>query len=631
MKVTLREKRLKDNRRRLYLDFYPPIIKPDTGKPTRREFLSLYLLEKPRNEHERPHNKETLLLAENIRAKRQLEIQAGNYGFLVKAQRTADFLSYFRKIAEKHYTSKSARQTWENAYLHFADFCEHICTFERVNKSLVEDFREYLLRCESRRSNKRTLSQNTAATYFERFLSVVKSAVEDKLLLENPAQKVPGIKTKQATREYLTIEELQLLAKTESRMPDSLRRACLFSALTGLRFSDIAALEWGNVRHSTASGHYLEFKMSVLIVAGSVAGGGSENGFLRRWNTTGNALEDIAVMHNHGLLCLDELQQVEPRPAGEIAYLLANGQGKARMQKTTALHQITEWNLIFLSSGEISLADHVAQAGLRARGGQDVRMVDIDADAGKFGLFDDLHGFQNASEFANELRKASETYYGTALRAFLAEIVTQQNELPEAWQNYAKNFKETALPKNASGEVSRVCRRFALVAFAGERAQPITKWKKGDVTDAAQRIFQRWLEVRGANASSDAERAIRQVRRFLEAHAESRFQKITEYPEDDTSAVVRDRAGFIRADRSEFWILPETFRSEVCKGFDALIVAKELEKAGFLRKGGDKFTCPQRIRAINPKQPTRVYVVTNKIFEGSETETEAEKDDDAEF
>jgi integrase len=75
IKVFLREKQLKFGKRGLYLDFYPPVVHPETRKQTRREHLRLYVFEKPKIETEKDHNKETRLLAENIRAQRQLELQ----------------------------------------------------------------------------------------------------------------------------------------------------------------------------------------------------------------------------------------------------------------------------------------------------------------------------------------------------------------------------------------------------------------------------------------------------------------------------------------------------------------------------------------------------------------------------
>ena len=81
-KVKLRQRVITGKRQSLYLDFYPPIPHPETGEPTRREFLGLYLFDKPKNPFDKLSNKESKQLAENIRAKRQIEIQTGNYGFL---------------------------------------------------------------------------------------------------------------------------------------------------------------------------------------------------------------------------------------------------------------------------------------------------------------------------------------------------------------------------------------------------------------------------------------------------------------------------------------------------------------------------------------------------------------------
>lgn len=73
-KVKLRQKAISGNRQSLYLDFYPPIARPETGEPTRREFLGLYLFDKPKNPFDKQHNKETLQLGEQIRQKRDNHI-----------------------------------------------------------------------------------------------------------------------------------------------------------------------------------------------------------------------------------------------------------------------------------------------------------------------------------------------------------------------------------------------------------------------------------------------------------------------------------------------------------------------------------------------------------------------------
>lgn len=221
----------------------------------------MYVFDKPETETEREHNKETRILAENVRAKRQLELRAGNSGFLVKKRQNTDFLKYFRDLAGKRCRSKSSKHIWKSSILYLTDFTNGQCTFENLNQIFVEDFKTYLLNARSRRSNNALLKSASASAYFQCFCSTLNQAVKDGLLPANPAADIEKIKTLEATREFLTIGELQKLAATECRMPDVLRRAALFSALTGLRFSDIQKLKWENVRHSEGMGYYLQFRI----------------------------------------------------------------------------------------------------------------------------------------------------------------------------------------------------------------------------------------------------------------------------------------------------------------------------------------------------------------------------------
>jgi len=66
-KVSLRQKRISKGRMSLYLDFYPPIPHPETGEPTRREFLGLYVSETPKSAMDKAHKKDTLAIGESIR------------------------------------------------------------------------------------------------------------------------------------------------------------------------------------------------------------------------------------------------------------------------------------------------------------------------------------------------------------------------------------------------------------------------------------------------------------------------------------------------------------------------------------------------------------------------------------
>lgn len=68
VKVTLRKKTISKGRKSLYLDYYPEIPHPVTGEPTRREFLGLYIVDKPKTPIDKLSNSETMKIAETKRA-----------------------------------------------------------------------------------------------------------------------------------------------------------------------------------------------------------------------------------------------------------------------------------------------------------------------------------------------------------------------------------------------------------------------------------------------------------------------------------------------------------------------------------------------------------------------------------
>ena len=157
-------------------------------------------------------------------------------------------------------------------------------------------------------------------------------------------------------------------------------------------------------------------KTTALYVAASVWGGKE---YTQRCRATINGIEGLAAGHNDALLCLDELSQVDANVAGEIAYMLANGGGKARADRQGRSRKKALWRLIFLSTGEVNLADHMIEAGKKARAGQEVRIVDVSADTHKHGLFEDLHGHSNGSSFSQALVHSCHAFYGSPSRAFL--------------------------------------------------------------------------------------------------------------------------------------------------------------------------------------------------------------------
>lgn len=287
-------------------------------------------------------------------------------------------------------------------------------------------------------------------------------------------------------------------------------------------------------------GEFSSGKTTALRVAASVYGG---PGFMQRWRATDNALEVIAAQHCDLLLILDELGQVEPRTAGEIAYMLANEQSKARSTRAGQARPRLTWRTLFLSAGEISLAGHMAEGGKRARVGQETRLADIPADAGaRLGVFDTLHGFANGAELARHLAKASEATHGSIGQAWIGWLVREREAVRDRVRHMAEQILTCWLPGDAGGQAHRVGERFAIVAAAGELATEagLTGWPRGIAASSAKACFLAWMDERGGPANVESWRMLQQVREFFERHGESRF---TDWArgDDESAPPVRDR------------------------------------------------------------------------------------------
>lgn len=351
-------------------------------------------------------------------------------------------------------------------------------------------------------------------------------------------------------------------------------------------------------------------KTTALRAAASVNGA---PGYMQRWRTTDNALESIAAQHCDALLILDELAQVDGKVAGECAYMLANESSKARASRGGAPRQRLTWRLLFLSAGELGLSDHMAEAMKRARTGQEVRMVDMGADAGAgMGLFEALHDRESPAALAMEITRSAAAVYGAPGQAWLEWLAPQWHALPKRLRERTDALRAAWVPEGASGQVERVAARFALVAVAGELATEagLTGWPQGESTRAVRTCFDAWLAQRGGAGNAETAQMLRQVRAFVAAHGEGRFTW-WHRAADDHNAKTLHRAGFRRmlmpdgtpihrnsqhgaeigdrmpADlgeemRTDYLILPDVFRDEVCRGFDYKSVCRVLMEHGCL-------------------------------------------------
>lgn len=250
MKVTLRQ-RLKNKKVVLYLDYY------SQGK-RKIEYLKLFLHPNPKTTEERTFNKKTLNLAESIWAQRQLEIQNGIYGFQDLEKLNGSFYKYLSNLTENKNSSSGNYNNWASMFKHLKIFQPTDCSFKQIDYDFVTKFKTYL-DIEAKSKNGKLLSQNSKYSYFGKFKAALKQALKDGVLKENPSNGISHFKQGETQREFLTLDELQAIANIECEIP-LLKRAFLFSALTGLRWSDIEKLKWSEVQHSKEMGYYIRFR-----------------------------------------------------------------------------------------------------------------------------------------------------------------------------------------------------------------------------------------------------------------------------------------------------------------------------------------------------------------------------------
>jgi integrase len=216
-----------------------------TNRKRSYEFLKLYL-NKGSSPLDREINRQTLQLAQSIKAKRQVDIQNGTYGFTSGFRQDADFIAYFSAQAEKRKENKGNYGNWNSAIKHLRAYAGDKVSFKDVDRDFCEGFREYL-KTSAKAIGGKPLASSSIGSYFTKFRACLNQATDDQIIPRNPAIGVQTPRTTSPRKEYLTLDEVRKAVKAPCRY-EVLKSAFLFSCLTGLRFSDCKNLTWAEVR-----------------------------------------------------------------------------------------------------------------------------------------------------------------------------------------------------------------------------------------------------------------------------------------------------------------------------------------------------------------------------------------------
>lgn len=249
MKITLKQRKLKSGKISLSIEYYKGSEISLEGK--RRhireiENLKMFLYDEPKNAIERKENKETLVLAKKILAIREAEFYQGRFDIRSTTKAKRRFLDFFVEKTEERSGNPKNYGNWTATLVHLKRCISPNTTFEEIDENFVKRVRKYF-KDEAHTKSNLPLALNSKYSYFNKFKASLRAAFDEGYLMLNYASKVKSFEQAESQREYLTFNELQVLANTQCKY-EVLKRAFLFSCLTGLRWSDIHAMNWTEVR-----------------------------------------------------------------------------------------------------------------------------------------------------------------------------------------------------------------------------------------------------------------------------------------------------------------------------------------------------------------------------------------------
>lgn len=221
----------------------------------RTEYLKLYLVPE-RTKEDRDKNRQTLAIANSVKAQRTLELQNMEHGLKSPYAEDTLFFDYYRALVEKRRGVESNGNwgNWMSCLKHLERYEKRRdITFADITQKWVQGFRDYLAKeayaygCDARKRGELVpLSQNSRQSYFNKLRACLNQAFEDRIIPHNPVRGVEGFAGEESTRMYLTIEEVQRAANTKCDV-ELIKRAFLFSCLTGLRKSDVMRISWADI------------------------------------------------------------------------------------------------------------------------------------------------------------------------------------------------------------------------------------------------------------------------------------------------------------------------------------------------------------------------------------------------
>ena len=265
--IKLRFKQLKDGNQSIYLDCYVNGIRE-------YKFLNLYLRPDTSREN-KMWNKEQLRLANAIKAQYIIDIQNGEFGFKDRNRtRKLNFLTYCEDMAAEYEANgqTSCAVLMRSAVKRMIAYKGKNITFNHIDKEFLIGFIEYLnsdirdfdKESKDKKRKPKPLSEVYKEALFARIMVALNKAERDGIIIKNPGKDIDRkLKphAEQKSRCYLTLDEIQKIIDTEYKPDNDIKPAFLFCCFSGLRYSDVQKLTWGEITVSPEGYAQIETNM----------------------------------------------------------------------------------------------------------------------------------------------------------------------------------------------------------------------------------------------------------------------------------------------------------------------------------------------------------------------------------
>lgn len=358
-------------------------------------------------------------------------------------------------------------------------------------------------------------------------------------------------------------------------------------------------------------------KSTILHVAKSVWGFKDLGSF----RSTDNSLESICKNSNDGAMFLDELGEVNADDLFKTIYMMANGVTKGRADKNGNAKETSYFKVLVQSTGEIGVEAKLAEKKLQVKGGQLIRMAEIDADRGKdLNTFDVLkinpdtkEPFTSGREQAEFLKTHADLNYGIIIDSFMQKVVADIEDYKEALKKAKVKWLANQLTGDEGVEIARMAKRFSTIFATGVIAVElgIIPHSVAEIDTCVEEVFTSWKDRFGTDSSYELKTIKADMRKLCIEQQYSRF--LNADPTEEKVNLPHNKAGYWKTKDGalhEYWIDTAVFDREVLKGHDKKVFFPLLVEQGYIKKE-DQYQC--RRKPVNGERQ-RFIVVPASIF-----------------